>query len=124
MPISRPPVYLNLWRIQLPLPGWVSIIQRLSGVILFLLLPIVIYLFYLSLAPTGYAQLLQWRQLAIVKIGLIVMLWLYLQHFLAGIRYLLLDIHLGVSLRWARRLSAATLLSSTALTLIIVRMWW
>lgn len=91
---------------------------------LFLLLPLMLYLFHLSLTSTGYAQLLQWRQLFLVKVLLAGMLWVYLQHFLAGIRFLLLDLQFGSHLPWARRLSALTLGLSTLLTLIITGIWW
>ncbi len=124
MSVSKPPVYLNLLHIRLPLPGWVSILQRMSGILLFFSLPALIYLFHLSLDDAGYAQFMHWRQLWPVRMLWLALLWAYLQHFLAGIRFLLLDIHIGTHLPLARRLAGATLVMSGLLTLLIAGAWW
>ena len=55
-PASRP-VYLNLFKIHLPLPGWVSILQRMSGAVLFLVTPVLLYLLQTSFDADGYVQL-------------------------------------------------------------------
>lgn len=120
---AKPPVYLNLWRIRLPLPGWISILQRLSGAVLFFVLPLAIYLFQLSLTDAGYERIVHGNGFIGVKLLLGAALWFYLQHFFAGIRFLLLDLQFGTSLLWARRLSALTLGTSFLLTLIIVLTW-
>ncbi len=58
------------------------------------------------------------------KLVLIGLLWAYLHHFCAGIRYLLLDIHRGIDLAPARRSSAVVLVISVALTLVLgARLW-
>ena len=124
MSLPKPPVYLDVWLIHLPLPGWVSLIQRLSGTVLFMLLPLMVYLFHLSLTHSGYIQLLYWRQQFFFKVGLIAIAWMYLQHFFAGLRFLLLDVHVGSSLRSARLLSAITFLLSGVSSLIIVENLW
>ena len=60
----------------------------------------------------------------VAKIFLIALLWAYLHHFCAGIRYLLLDIHRGIELAPARRSSAVVLVVGLALTLILgARLW-
>ena len=120
---ARPPVYLNLWRIRLPLPGWISILQRLSGAVLFFVLPLAIYLFQLSLTEAGYARIAHCSGSAGGKLLAGALLWFYLQHLLGGIRFLLLDLQFGSSLSWARRLSAVTLATSFLLTLFIVLGW-
>ena len=124
MRVPKPIVYLDIWHIHLPLPAWVSLIQRLSGATLFVMLPLLVYLLHLSLTPTGYAQLLHWRQWLGVKVILVAMLWLYLQHFFAGIRFLLLDIQIAGTRRSAHILSAATLWLSTLLSLFIAWVYW
>ncbi|MHB8849146.1 MAG: succinate dehydrogenase, cytochrome b556 subunit [Burkholderiales bacterium] len=120
---AKPPVYLNLWRIRLPLPGWISILQRLSGAVLFLMLPLAIYLFQLSLTDAGYERIVRSQGFVGGKLLLGAALWFYLQHLLAGIRFLLLDLQFGTSLLWARRSSALTLVTSFLLTLFIVLGW-
>lgn len=120
------PVYLNLVRIRLPLPGLVSILHRLSGVALFLIgLPLLLLGIERSLASPeafdGFRSALSTPLAKIVVIGLI---WAYLHHFCAGIRFLLLDIQQGIELKAARRSSGAVLVISLALTLLIgVRLW-
>lgn len=113
------PVYLNLFKIHLPLPGWVSIIQRMSGALLFLVAPLMLYLLQTSFEAHGYIRLVGWTQMPLIKFLLTLLLWGYLQHLLGGLRFLLLDIHVGTALATARKLSAATLLASALLTLVI-----
>ena len=58
------------------------------------------------------------------KLVLVGLLWAYLHHFFAGIRYLLIDLHVGDDLTPARQSSVVVLVASLALTLIIaVRLW-
>jgi succinate dehydrogenase / fumarate reductase cytochrome b subunit len=102
------PKYLNLpallFEIRLPLPGRVSILHRISGVLLFL--PLAAWLLYMldaSLASEqGFMKVRHYLSLPLVKVGLIVFIWAYCHHFCAGIRFLLLDLDKGVDLRSAR----------------------
>lgn len=120
--LSRP-VYLNLYKIHLPLPGWVSILQRMSGAVLFLVTPLLLYLLQTSFDADGYARLHEWLHMPVVKVLSTILLWGYLQHLLGGLRFLLLDIHVGTALAMARKLSAVTLVASSLLTLVIAGRW-
>ena len=126
-PVTKPrPVYLDLLRIRLPLPGIVSILHRLSGAALFLLgLPLLLLGLRATLAsPEAFADLQALLSQPLVKLVLIGLIWAYLHHFCAGIRFLLLDIHRGIDLAPARRSSVAVLVASLALTAMIgVRLW-
>jgi succinate dehydrogenase / fumarate reductase, cytochrome b subunit len=120
------PVYLNLVQIRLPLPGIVSILHRISGAVLFVLgVPILLYALERSLAsPESFAALKTSMAHPLAKLLLIALVWAYLHHFCAGIRYLLIDAHVGDDLRPARQSSIAVLVVSLALTLIVaVRLW-
>lgn len=119
------PKYLNLFEIRLPLPAFVSILHRVSGVLLFLALPLVLYLFELSLAsPSSFEQFVALTGSGAVKLVLLALLWAYLHHFCAGIRFLLLDIHVGDDLAPARASSKAVLAVSLLLTVILgVQLW-
>jgi succinate dehydrogenase / fumarate reductase cytochrome b subunit len=125
--VTRPrPVYLNLVRIRLPLPGIVSILHRLSGAALYLIgLPLLLFGVQCSLAsPEAFESFRAALANPLAKIVLIGLIWAYLHHFCAGIRFLLLDIHQGIELKAARVSSAIVLVVSLALTLIIgVRLW-
>jgi succinate dehydrogenase / fumarate reductase cytochrome b subunit len=126
-PVTKPrPVYLNLARIRLPLPGIVSILHRISGAVLFLVgLPLLLAGIQASLAsPESFEALRAMAASPVAKIVLIGFIWAYLHHFCAGLRYLLLDIHQFIELKPARQSSMVVLASSLALTLIIaVRVW-
>jgi succinate dehydrogenase / fumarate reductase, cytochrome b subunit len=126
-PVPKPrPVYLNLVRIRLPLPGIVSILHRLSGAALFLVgVPLLLYGVQASLSsPQSFESLWAFMAHPLMKIVLIGLVWAYLHHFCAGLRYLLLDIHQFIELRPARQSSAVVLIASLALALIIaVRLW-
>lgn len=113
------PVYLNLFKIHLPLPGWVSILQRISGALLFLVTPLLLYLLQTSFDAGGYIRLAAGVQMPLIKFLLTLLLWAYLQHLLGGLRFLLLDVHVGTTWATARKLSAATLLASALLTVVI-----
>jgi succinate dehydrogenase / fumarate reductase cytochrome b subunit len=124
--IKPRPVYLNLPRIRLPLPGIVSILHRISGALLFLIgIPLLLAGVALSLAsPESYAQLMAVAAHPLAKLVLLGFAWAYLHHFFAGIRYLLLDVHQGIELAPARRSSVIVLVVSLALTLVVgVRLW-
>jgi len=118
---KKRPVYLNLVRIKLPLPGFVSILHRVSGTLLFLLLLVFgVAWFARSLeSAAGFATLAQTLSMPFFKLVLLGALWAYLHHFCAGVRYLFLDIDLGLDLPRARASSWAVLVVSIGLTLII-----
>ena len=105
MPSQRPaPVFLNLFRIRFPVAAITSIAHRVSGVLLFLFFPFLVWLLDLSLqGPDSYARALALLQPAWVRLGLALIAWSLLHHLLSGIRFLLIDIDVGVSLRASRR---------------------
>jgi succinate dehydrogenase / fumarate reductase, cytochrome b subunit len=124
--VKRRPVYLNLVRIRLPLPGIVSILHRISGAALFLFaIPLVLFAMQTSVeSAAGFASLQSIFANPLCKLVLVGLLWAYLHHFFAGIRYLLIDLRVGDDLAPARQSSVAVLGASLALTLIIaVRLW-
>lgn len=123
---KRRPKYLNLVAIRLPLPGFVSILHRVSGAVLFLMLPFLLYLFSSSLgSPESFDTYKQVVANPLVKLILLGLLWSYLHHFCAGIRYLFLDLNKGVDLVPARRSAWAVLAVSLPLTLIlgVILLW-
>lgn len=119
------PKFLALHEIRLPLPGIVSILHRVSGAGLFLMLPFLLYLFDRSLgSPESFATYKTVVANPLAKLLLLGLLWAYMHHFCAGIRFLLLDMHVGVDLKSARNSSRIVLIVSLALTVIIgVKLW-
>jgi len=105
---------------RLPLPGKVSILHRVSGALLFLCLPLVILpLFAMSVvSESGFAAMATVLANPVVKLVLLVLLWGYLHHFCAGIRYLILDLHIGLEKEAAKKSAGVVLGVSLALTLV------
>ena len=117
---SRRPKYLDLFRIRLPLPALVSILHRISGLALFVFAWALLYLLQESLSsPQSHAHFHQLAGHWLVKLFLIGMLWSFLHHFFAGLRFLLLDVHVASDLRATRAMSAVVLIVSLALTVIL-----
>ncbi len=117
---KRRPKNLDLPTIRLPLPGILSIIHRISGAGMFLMLPFLLWLFQSSLAsPETFASAREVVGHPLARIILLGLIWFYMHHFCAGIRYLLLDLHKGVELEAARLSSKIVFAVSIALTLII-----
>jgi len=124
--VKHRPVYLDLPRIRLPLPGIVSILHRVSGAVLFLAgIPLLLAAVAGSIeSPETYAELKAAWTHPVAKVVLVGFVWAYVHHFCAGIRYLLLDLDKGIDLESARRSSAVVVVVSAALTLIVgIRLW-
>jgi succinate dehydrogenase / fumarate reductase cytochrome b subunit len=109
----------EILRYRLPPAGLVSIMHRVSGALLFLALPWLLWLFSLSLlSETSYARLANYSGHWLVRLGLLVLIWSFLHHLVAGIRYLLLDLHIGVDKPAATKSALAVYFVSLPLTLI------
>ncbi len=122
---KKRPKHLALYQISLPLPGWISILHRVSGALLFLALPILLWLFQQSLVSAdSYTQLGSVLAHPVAKLFLLAVLWAFLHHLCAGIRYLVIDLDIGVALKPARASSMAVLAVSLVLTVLLgARLW-
>ena len=119
MTIKKRPKNLDLTTIRLPLPGKVSILHRVSGAGLFLLLPVLLCFFGDSLAsPEAYAALKATFASLPVKVILAGLIWAFIHHFCAGIRFLLLDLHVGIEKEAARQSAVVVFAVSVPLTLV------
>lgn len=124
-PKKKRPVYLNLVQIRLPLPGFVSILHRISGALLFLSGVWLLYMLDRSLvSEAGYQAVRHYVGLPLVKLALLGLIWAYCHHFCAGIRYLFLDLNKGLDLPAARMSSWAVLAASLALTVFLGSKLW
>ena len=115
------PKYLSLpallFEIRLPLPGWVSILHRISGLLLFLGTVWLLFLLDRSLvSEAGFESIKRYTAHPLVKIALLVLIWSYSHHFCAGIRFLFLDIHKGIDKETARLTSIIVIVAGLALT--------
>lgn len=123
--LTRParPIHRNIHISQivayrLPPSGIVSILHRISGALLFLLLPFVLWLFDKSLTSTiSFDTMKSVVSNFFVKIVLLAIIWAYLHHFVAGIRHLFLDVHIGVEKVSGQQTALAVLVVSLVLWL-------
>ncbi len=119
------PVYRNIGLAQLiqyrlPWAGKVSILHRISGAALFLMLPFLLYLLDQSLASElSYQNFQAITGHVLVKLICLGLIWAFLHHFCAGIRYLLLDLEIGVEKVDANRSAIFVFFLGLALTAIV-----
>ena len=119
------PKYLNLLQIRMPLPAVISIMHRVSGAVLFLALPVLLYWWQSSL--TSFQTFAAFKALAslwFVKLCMLALLWGYLHHLCAGLRHLAMDVDMGTELATARLTSKLVLVAGITLTLVTgARLW-
>ena len=112
---------------RLPPAGWVSILHRVSGMLMFILLPLVIWLFDTSVtSEVSYGQFtsaftagIGWIPGWLVKLAVLALIWSYLHHLFAGLRHLWMDATHAVGLEFGRQSALFVLASSLVLTLVL-----
>jgi len=115
------PVYLNLAKIRLPISGIISIMHRIFGLLLSLSIPFFTLLFGLSLqSEAGYEQAISILNSAWLQPIFALFIWAFVHHFFAGIRYLLIDIEIGVGKEQSLLTSKLVLVGGILVSLIII----
>lgn len=112
---------------RLPVAGVVSILHRISGAMMFVLLPFIIWLFDTSLSSeVSYERFTAAFAVGIgpvpgvlVKLVVLLLIWAYLHHFIAGVRHLWMDATHSVSKEQGRGSAIVTLASSLLLTVAL-----
>lgn len=105
---------------RLPLAGFVSILHRISGLLMFALLPFVLYLLEQSLQSEMSFDMLRYHTSSVfVKLVMLALVWAYLHHFTAGIRHLFMDFHVGLDKDSGRRTAVTVLVISLSLTAVV-----
>ncbi|GDX61160.1 MAG: succinate dehydrogenase, cytochrome b556 subunit [Nitrosospira sp.] len=125
MPKNRPR-YLNLKEIKQPIPAIISILHRVSGVLLFFPgIPILLYSLEMFLGSLqGYTEIRFIFELPQIKFSLIALFWFFTHHLCAGIRHLALDLNYGLRLEYARNSSKMVLVVGFFITLFFGVMIW
>ncbi len=109
---------------RLPLAAWVSILHRISGGLMFVLLPFVIWLFDVSVtSEISYERFTSAFSAGIgfvpgwfVKLTVLGLIWAYLHHFIAGVRHLWMDMTHSVTKAHGKNSAVVTLVLSLTLT--------
>lgn len=106
---------------RLPIAGQLSIFHRISGALLFLALPFLLFLFDTSLSSEiSFGLFKAFLSNIIVKLAVLVLSWAFLHHFCAGIRHLLMDTnHDSVTKESGKRTAIVVFVVSLALTVVV-----
>lgn len=113
---SKRPVNLDLSKFHFPLPAITSILHRISGVLLFFGIAFLLYGLDLSLSDeAGFAQMQTMMDKLLAKLLVWGIVSALLYHLVAGVRHLIMDLDVGVSLEGAQRGSRLVLLVSAVL---------
>lgn len=126
-PVFRNIHVTDIVKYRLPPAGIVSILHRISGALLFLLMPLLIWLFDKSLtSEITYSQFTSAFVAGLwicpgwfMKLVALAMIWAYLHHFFAGLRHLWMDMFHTVSKEQGRSSAIFTLVASLALTVVL-----
>ena len=118
------PVFLNLFQIRLPFPGLASISHRVSGVLLFLGLPVVLWLLMKAgESPEAFTLVVDFINAPQFLPVLLVISWAFWHHLIAGIRFLLLDLEVGVEKK-ASQQSAQLVIGLGILAAVLSTLAW
>jgi succinate dehydrogenase / fumarate reductase cytochrome b subunit len=115
---SQRPVFINLLQIRFPIGALLSILHRVTGVVLVLAIPLLVYLLQLlNSGETGFAEGRSLLQSIPGKLAVSLVLWTLIQHTLSGIRHLLMDLDFGYQKNVAR--NTARIAFALSISLII-----
>lgn len=111
---------------RLPPAGWVSILHRISGLLLIVLMPFVIWMFDTSVTDevsfdafrTAFIGGIGFVPAIIVKLAALVLIWAFLQHFCAGVRHLYMDFTHSVTKEFGRTSALVAMAVAGLLTLV------
>ena len=109
---------------RLPAAGIVSILHRISGLIMFLLLPLIVWMFDTSVSSEiSFAKVsaafnvgLGFLPAVLVKLLVLALIWAYLHHLIAGVRHVYMDVCHAVSKEFGKSSAVVTLVLSLGLT--------
>jgi succinate dehydrogenase / fumarate reductase cytochrome b subunit len=117
------PVNLNLFTIRFPIPAIASILHRISGVILFLFIPFVLWGLHLSLASQqDFDDVHQFLTSLWVKLVIWGVLSALIYHLIAGIRHLLMDMGIGETIK-SGKLGAQITIGISVIFIILAGIW-
>lgn len=122
---AKRPINLNLWRLKFPIMAVASILHRISGVIIFLCLPLLMYLFHQSLlSQDSFDEMTGFIAHPSIRFIIWISLFALLYHLLAGIRHLIMDLGFGESLSAGRTTAYIVIILSIALAAFLGVWLW
>lgn len=124
---TRRPKFLNLFVLgaKMSITAKASILHRISGFLLFLSIPFILFILHMSLtSPDFYTTLYSICSSAFMKLVYIVLIAAFIYHMCSGVRYLFLDIDKGVSIATAKTTSWIAIIVSIILTVVLGVLIW
>ncbi len=122
---QKRPKFLNLFAIHLPVTGLTSFAHRVSGALLFLAIPALVYSFGLSVRNAdGYDAALSNLDSLPVKLVSTLLVWSIAHHILAGIRFLLMDIDVGEHIAIAKASAWVVNVAGLLIAFILISKIW
>ena len=119
MPEFRNIHVFDLMKYRLPWAGKVSILHRVSGLLMFVLIPFVLYLLDKSItSEISFETFKAVLSNPIIKLIILALIWAYLHHFCAGIRFLMLDMHKGIDKASSAKSAVTVLVISLSLAAV------
>jgi succinate dehydrogenase / fumarate reductase cytochrome b subunit len=119
--------FTDLPTYRLPVAGIVSILHRVSGALMFLLMPFIIWMFDTSISSElSFARFTSAFNLGVgivpgwfIQLVALALIWAFLHHFIAGLRHLWMDARHAVSKEFGRASAMATLTLSVGITVVL-----
>lgn len=121
------PKYVSLFTLtpKMSITAKVSILHRVTGALLFLSIPFVLFILHKSLTEASfYAAFYGAMSCPLAKLGYIVFIWVFVYHMIAGVRFLFLDINKGVEIKKAKMTARVVLVVSTLITIALGVLIW
>jgi len=116
---SPRPRNLDLWTVRFPVPAVLSILHRGSGLLLVLAIPWLAWMLERSVSgPEGFRAVVDHLASGPARLALVLVAWALAHHLFAGIRYLLIDLDIGVERRRAR--ASAWLVNAAGVAVLIL----
>jgi succinate dehydrogenase / fumarate reductase cytochrome b subunit len=127
MQIHNRPKYLNLFVLarSMSITAKISILHRITGFLLFLSIPLILYLLHRSLInPDSYAAFYAFTSQPLLKLAYLALIFGFIYHLCSGVRFLLLDFHQGVAIKTAKKTAWWVLVVSIIITGLLGVIIW
>ncbi|MDH5423842.1 MAG: succinate dehydrogenase, cytochrome b556 subunit [Gammaproteobacteria bacterium] len=116
------PIYLNLIKIKLPISGIISIFHRLTGLLLFVAIPVSLYLLQLSITDLDSFNTVSALMLhPLSRFFVLLVIWSFVHHFITGMRFLLIDLEFFLHRNTSRTSAWAVVVIEAIVMLLVIK---
>lgn len=118
---TQKPINLDLCTIKFPVTAIISILHRISGIILFVIIGILLWMLKLSLeSPRSFSKLINLMHRIDIKLVVVGMLTMLVYHLFAGIRHILMDCGYFKATLFVGRITSYVVFLLTIITTIFI----